>query len=168
MKITQAIWSGILLTLLLSCASKQKTEVEVLGLRLASDGFSTISFNIIEITTGEKVKYVVNGVLDYEAPGPLQIKLDKDKPMFVAIQDQVEKLKPISGKYKYNPKKISEGSRILHIQSNDYEVTKEILDRLSTARRVVVRIPASPHKDGGFDGVIRSEQKDQIIEFLND
>ena len=159
--------ASLLIILLASCASKPKPEVDTLGLRLASDGFSTISFNVIKVTTGEKIEYIINGVLDYEAPGPLKIKLDKDKPMFIAIQDEVEKLIPIEGKYKYNPKKVSDGSRILHIQSNDYKVSKDILERMSEARRVVVRIPANPHKDGGFDGVVRTAQKNLLIDFID-
>ncbi|MAZ50048.1 MAG: hypothetical protein CME65_15910 [Halobacteriovoraceae bacterium] len=167
MKLIRIFEAALLVMFLVSCASKPKPEVDALGLRLASDGFSTISFNVIKVTTGDKVEYIVNGVLDYEAPGPLKIKLDKDKPMFVAIQDEVENLIPIEGKYKYIPKKVSEGTRILHIQSHEYKVTKEVLERMSVARRVVVRIPASPHKDGGFDGVMRTAQKNLLIDFID-
>lgn len=158
----------LVLSLLLACSSKPKIKTNTVNINLGSDGFTTVSMNVIEIKKEKSTEYVINGVLLYEAPGKAEIKLDANKPMIVAIDKEAVTLTPIKDKYRYTNKKTSSGgARVLHIQSNDYQVTKEILDRISEAKSVVVRIPAVPHKDGGFDGFFRRENKNQLIEFLN-
>lgn len=161
------IASILLMGLLLSCASKEKLKTRTLGLRLANDGFATVSFNLIELKQGKKTKYVVNAVLDYEAPAPLPIKLDQDKPLVVAVDKEAVTLRPIADKYRYQSKKVSKGERLLHFQSNDYEISQDILDKMTRGRVIVVRVPANPHKNGGFDAVIRKEQRDKIIDFVD-
>lgn len=151
---------------LFSCASTPKLKSRTLGLRLADDGFATISFNLIELKQDKKIKYVINAILDYEAPKPLHIKLDETKPLILAIDKEAVALKPIKDKYRYETGKANSGKRVIHFQSNDYEISQETLGKVTRARTIVVRVPAKPHKNNGFDGVIRKEHRDQIIDFM--
>lgn len=158
----------LMMVFLMACSSKVKTETKSLNLRLGNDGIATVSFNVIEIKKEKKSEYVINGVMDYEAPGALQLKLDPSKPMLVAINKKVVTLKPLKDKYRYKTAKISQGERLLHIQSNDYMIEKTTLKAIVDSNKsVVVKIPVSPHKNGGFDGVIREEHKNQMIDFLD-
>jgi hypothetical protein len=76
--------SLVFMVFLMSCASKEKVTTDTLGLSLGNDGFAAVSFNIIEVKKGKKISYVVNGVLAYEAPGPLKIQLEASKLLSVS------------------------------------------------------------------------------------
>lgn len=154
------------LLILISCATNVKKSVRFQEIALGSDEFSSVFFNVIEIKSSEGIDYIINTALSYEAPGKLEIVLEKEKPLLLAIDKNVETLLPVPNKYKYQTRKVSEGERVLHIQTNDYKISKELLMKILNAKSVVVKVPAAPHKDKGFDGVFRTESLATLKEFL--
>ncbi|MBD66309.1 MAG: hypothetical protein CME62_13950 [Halobacteriovoraceae bacterium] len=167
MKKTILSTTFLLLFLLASCASNSKVSTRTKEISLGSDDFVGLFFNIIEIDDSGDKQYVVSAAFSYEDKEKLEIVLEKEKPLFIAIDQEIVQLQPIPNKYKYVKKKTPQrGERLLHIQMNDYKITKTVLKKIANSSSTVVKIPASPHKNKGFDGVFRKDGMIQITEFI--
>lgn len=140
---------------------------EVTSLRqnqLNTPGFGDIYFDLESVASSNGKKLQVIGVVDYEAPGDANIKIDKTKDFVIITDNKRIALKPVKDSYDYH-KSMGLASP-MHVQSMKYEITEEALKIIASSKRVSMKIFAHPHVGGGFEGTFDKRNFDKLNEFL--
>lgn len=139
--------------------------ITLTGNTIDTSGFGDVYFNVEAFKQDKNINLTVIGAVEYELAGEAMIRLNPMKDFIILADDDKIALKAIENSYSYY--KGFGVTAPLHVQYLKYNISKEDLRKISNSKKVILKLPAQPHKDEGFVARFGKKNFDKLKELLN-